>query len=168
MIVKNGRIYLWENNISEADLYIQVGEGGNTNQQVKISNTKLNKPLVTGTGAESEEADVDIWYSTEDLAVDSEDWEDSLTDITNNVSIKDYLDTDTRKITIFIKIVPKKAAIQLGEMGLFVKVDQPPLPDPLPDPLPEPVPDILISKTMMHKQTLSNSETKILQYTINI
>ena len=53
MIVKSGRIYLWENNISEANLYIQVGEGGNTNQQVKISDTKLNKPLVTGT-------DVDI------------------------------------------------------------------------------------------------------------
>lgn len=154
MIVKNGRIYLWENNISEANLYIQVGEGGNTNQQVKISDTKLTKPLITGTDDPLIEADVDIWYSTEDLAVDSEEWEDSLTDITNNVSIKDYLDTDTRKITIFIKIVPKKAAIQLGEMGLFVKPDS--------------GPDILISKTMMHKQTLSNSETKILKYTINI
>ena len=29
-------------------------------------------------------------------------------------------------------------------------------------------PGILISKTIMHKQTLPNSETKILQYTINI
>ena len=44
-------------------------------------------------------------------------------------------------------------------MGLFVDVD----PDPE-----STTPDILISKTMMHKQTLSNSETKILQYTINI
>ena len=53
MIVKNGRTYLWENNISEANLYIQIGRGGNTNQQVKISDTALNDPLVTGT-------DVDI------------------------------------------------------------------------------------------------------------
>lgn len=45
-------------------------------------------------------------------------------------------------------------------MGLFVEAEQ--------DPEAEPVPDILISKTMMHKQTLSNSESKILQYTINI
>ncbi len=53
MIVKSGRIYLWENDISKANLYIQVGEGGNTNQQVKISHTELNNPLITGT-------DVDI------------------------------------------------------------------------------------------------------------
>lgn len=53
MIVKSGRIYLWENNISEADLYIQVGRGGNTNQQVKILDEELNDPLITGT-------DVDI------------------------------------------------------------------------------------------------------------
>jgi len=155
MIVKSGRIYLWENDISKANLYIQVGEGGNTNQQVKISNTKLNKPLITGTD-ELEEADVDIWYSTEDLAVDSDDWKVSLMD-TENASIKDYLDYDTRKITIFIKIVPRKA-IQLGEMGLFVQVGQDP----------DPEQDILISRTIMHKQTLSNSEIKILQYTINI
>ena len=43
-------------------------------------------------------------------------------------------------------------------MGLFVQVGQDP----------DPEQDILISKTMMHKQTLSNSEIKILQYTINI
>ena len=53
MIVKNGRTYLWENNISEANLYIQVGRGGNTNQQVKILDTALNDPLIT-------ETDVDI------------------------------------------------------------------------------------------------------------
>ena len=150
MIVKSGRIYLWENNISEANLYIQVGEGGNTNQQVKISDTKLNKPLVTGT-------DVDIWYSKTELPVDSTDWKDSLIN-TTNTSITKYLNKTTRKITIFIKIVPKAAAIQLGEMGLFVQVGQDP----------DPEQDILISKTMMHKQTLSNSEIKILQYTINI
>ena len=40
-------------------------------------------------------------------------------------------------------------------MGLFVEDE-------------EADPDILISRTIMHKQTLSNSETKILQYTINI
>lgn len=147
MIVKSGRIYLWENNISEANLYIQVGRGGNTNQQVKILDTELNAPLITGT-------DVDIWYSKKpDLAVDSKEWEDSLINDTTP-SIKNYLNKTTRKITIFIKIVPKAAAIQLGEMGLFVKPDS--------------GSDILISKTMMHKQTLSNSEIKILQYTINI
>ena len=151
MIVKSGRIYLWENDISKANLYIQVGKGGNTNQQVKISNTKLSNPLITGTGDTSIEADVDIWYSTEDIGVDSDDWKVSLTDATT--SITNYLDEDARKIKIFIKIVPKKA-IQLGEMGLFVKPDS--------------GSDILISRTIMHKQTLSNSEIKILQYTINI
>ncbi len=146
MIVKNGRIYLWENDISEADLYIQVGRGGNINQQVKILDTELNDPLITGT-------DVDILYSKTELPVNSEDWKVSLIN-TTTPSIKNYLNKTTRKITIFIKIVPKEA-IQLGEMGLFVKGVNP-------------APDILISKTMMHKQTLSNSETKILQYTINI
>lgn len=146
MIVKSGRIYLWENNISEADLYIQVGRGGNTNQQVKILDEELNDPLITGT-------DVDIWYSKTELPVGSSNWKDSLINDTTP-SIKNYLNKTTRKITIFIKIAPRTAAIQLGEMGLFVKPDS--------------GDDILISKTMMHKQTLSNSETKILQYTINI
>lgn len=150
MIVKSGRIYLWENNISEANLYIQVGKGGNTNQQVKIMDKELNDPLTTGT-------DVDIWYSKTEIAVDSSDWKDSLINPTTP-SITDYLNKTTRKITIFIKIVPIAAAIQLGEMGLFVQVGQDP----------DPEEDILISKTMMHKQTLSNTETKILQYTINI
>lgn len=145
MIVKNGRTYLWENDISKADLYIQVGRGGSTNQQVKILDEELNDPLITRT-------DVDIWYSKTKLAVDSTDWKDSLINDTTR-SIKNYLNKTTRKITIFIKIVPKKA-IQLGEMGLFVKPDS--------------GDDILISRTIMHKQTLSNSETKILQYTINI
>ena len=155
MIVKNGRTYLWENDISKADLYIQVGRGGNTNQQVKISDTKLNDPLTTGTDDPLTEADVDIWYSKKPgLAVDSEEWEESLINVTTP-SIKNYLNKTTRKITIFIKIVPKKA-IQLGEMGLFVDSGD------------ENTPDILISKTMMHKQTLSTAETKILQYTINI
>lgn len=147
MIVKNGRTYLWENNISEANLYIQVGRGGNTNQQVKILDKELNDPLITGT-------DVDIWYSKTDLAVDSTDWKDSLINPTTP-SIKDYLNKTTRKITIFIKIDPI-TAIQLGEMGLFVEAEE------------EADPDILISRTIMHKQTLSNTETKILQYTINI
>ena len=146
MIVKNGRTYLWENNISEANLYIQVGRGGNTNQQVKISDTELNDPLITGTN-------VDIWYSKTEIPVNSEDWKVSLIN-TTTPSIKNYLNKTTRKITIFIKIVPKAAAIQLGEMGLFVKPDS--------------GDDILISRTIMHKQTLSNTETKILQYTINI
>lgn len=145
MIVKSGRIYLWENNISEANLYIQVGRGGNTNQQVKISDTKLNDPLG--------EDVVDILYSKTELPVISDNWKESLID-TTTPSITNYLNKTTRKITIFIKIKPKGAAIQLGEMGLFVEADS--------------GPDILISKTMMHKQTLSNSETKILQYTINI
>ena len=60
MIVKSGRIYLWENNISAANLYIQVGEGGNTNQQVKILDTELNASLITGTDDPPTEADVDI------------------------------------------------------------------------------------------------------------
>lgn len=145
MIVKNGRTYLWENNISEANLYIQVGRGGSTNQQVKILDTELNDSLITGT-------DVDIWYSKTKLAVDSTYWKDSIIN-TTTPSISNYLNKTTRKITIFIKIVPKKA-IQLGEMGLFVKPDS--------------GDDILISRTIMHKQTLSNSEIKILQYTINI
>lgn len=150
MIVKNGRIYLWENDISKANLYIQIGRGGNTNQQVKISHTALNDPIA--------EADVDILYSKTELPVNSLDWKETLINATTP-SIKNYLNKTTRKITIFIKIVPN-TAIQLGEMGLFVEAEQ--------DPEAEPVPDILISKTMMHKQTLSNSETKILQYTINI
>lgn len=148
MIVKNGRTYLWENNISAANLYIQIGRGGSSNQQVKILDTELNAPLITGT-------DVDIWYSKTELPVNSTDWKNSLINATTP-SIKNYLNKTTRKITIFIKIVPKAAAIQLGEMGLFVGVEN------------DPVPGILISRTIMHKQTLSNTETKILQYTINI
>lgn len=65
MIVKNGRIYLWENDISKANLYIQIGRGGNTNQQVKISHTALNDPIA--------EADVDILYSKTELPVNSLD-----------------------------------------------------------------------------------------------
>ena len=53
MIVKNGRTYLWENDISKADLYIQVGRGGSIHPQVKIMDEELNDPLITGT-------DVDI------------------------------------------------------------------------------------------------------------
>lgn len=142
MIVKNGRLYLWQNNINEKDLHIKIGEGGTSNDYVEINDTELEKVI-------NDEA-VDIKYSDKELSVTDENWKDTLT--RSDFKIDNYLNEETRKITIYIKIKPNGAAIQLGELGLFVTGS----------------PDVMISKNFMHRQTISGSEAKVIKYTINI
>lgn len=149
MIVKSGRLYLWQNNINEKDLHIKIGEGGTSNDYVEIIDTKLKKVI----DAEA----VEIKYSDKELPVNDNEWRDTLTDVSAippkvPITIKDYLNEETRKITIYIKITPTSEAIQLGEIGLFVTGS----------------PDVMISKNFMHRQTISGSEAKIIKYTINI
>lgn len=142
MIVKNGRLFLWQNNITEATFKVLIGEGATGN--VKVGDTKLNKEVAISA--------YEIQYSNEanPKAEDPADWNSTMG------GIDQYLNTTTRKITVFIKIKPRTTAIQLGEIGLFAidSIDPGKL--------------TLISKTMLHKQTLSNSETKVIKYTINI
>lgn len=142
MIVKNGRLFLWQNNITTATFKVLIGEGATSN--VKVGDTELNKEVAISA--------YDIQYSNKanPKADEAGDWSSTMG------GIDQYLNATTRKITVFIKIKPKTTAIQLGEIGLFA------IDSTNPEKL------TLISKTMLHKQTLSNSETKVIKYTINI
>ena len=159
MIVKSGRLYLWQNQIAGKELIIKVGTGSNSSEYVEIDQTELVDYVSTPTITVTSEDEYNVWAANSSADV----WHTSIADITgftetgtepNVVITNRYLFEDERKIIIYVKIVAN-TAFELGEMGLFVKgVD--------------PEADIMISRNLMQKQFVSTSEAKIIKYTINI
>lgn len=71
-------------------------------------------------------------------------------------TIGQYLDETTRKITVHLKVEVLGKAVTVGELGLFV-IDGISTGK-----------DLMISKNLIPRQTLSSTESKVIKYTINI
>ena len=156
MIVKSGRLYLWQNQISGKELIIKVGTGSNSSEYVEIDQTELAQVVTSPTITLTSEDEYNTWLANPSADV----WYTSIANINSYTSTGSpavitnrYLFEDERKIIIYVKIVAS-TAFELGEMGLFVKGTNP-------------NPDIMISRNLMQKQFISTSESKIIKYTIN-
>ena len=142
MIVKNGRLYLWNNDISTKELIIKVGTAEGSSEYLEIDQTALAHVQDNATVTITTEAGYNLWVA--DPVTNAGEWTSTITDIT------DHLFDDERKIIIYV-MIDADPAFELGEMGLFTVVD-----------------NIMISRNLMVKQFISTTETKIIKYTINI
>ena len=160
MIVKSGRLYLWQNQIAGKELIVKIGTGYSSSEYVEIDQTDLSNQVNTADVSVTTEDEYNEW-----LLNPSDDtlWHSLINNIAGYTSTgtepdvvitNKYIFEDERKIIIYVKIEPTQA-FELGEMGLFVKGTNPD-------------PDIMISRNLMQKQFLSNTESKIIKYTINI
>lgn len=146
MIVKNGRLYLWYNDISTKELIIKVGSGSGSSEYVEIDQTGLVDESTDATVKVTTEANYDLWVANP--VANAGVWTNTIADITSHIF------DDERKIIIYV-MINTAVAFELGEMGLFVKET-------------DPAPDVMISRNLMTKQFISTTETKIIKYTINI
>lgn len=111
MIVKNGRLYLWYNDISTKELIIKVGSGSSSSEYVEIDQTDLVDESTHATVKVTTEANYDLWVA--DPVANAAVWTDKIASITPHIF------DDERKIIIYV-MINTAVAFELGEMGLFV------------------------------------------------
>lgn len=175
MIVKDGRLYLWNNTIAGKELIIKVGTGTGTNDFVRVEQTELERVISDAAIEVTSQDEFNEWESDNETAGL---WHSSISDITSKEEvtitegeppvtltkfINRYIHEDIRKIIIYIKITAAQA-FELGEIGLFVKgniISEEGVTPVVYD-------SIMISRNLMHKQHISTTESKIIKYTINI
>lgn len=157
MIVKSGRLYLWKNDISNSEIIVKVGTGTGTNDYVQITDSDMANEVANATIHVTNEASYDNGYD------DNINWQSSLKKGQGLISISDCIDDDNRKIVIYVKIEATVEAFNLNEIGLFVKQR-----DTDEGVTPEEYTYVMISRNIVHSQTVSHSSAKVLKYTINI
>lgn len=111
MIVKNGRLFLWYNDISTKELIIKVGSGSDSSEYVEIDQTDLVDENLDATVKVTTEANYNLWVA--DPVANAGVWTDTIADITSHIF------DDDRKIIIYV-MINTDVAFELGEMGLFV------------------------------------------------
>jgi hypothetical protein len=107
MIVKNGRLYLWRNDISNKELIIRVGSGSGSTEYVEIDQTSLADEKEAEVKVTTEEG-YGLWQNDPSADV----WSDKISDI------GEHIFENERKIIVYVKI-ETDTAFEFGEIGLF-------------------------------------------------